>query len=137
VCANYLFLVPVLRVVLSWQHFIHVSSLVGISRSGSYGSICFSDSKRAVASSCIIVHIYNVSGFVFPYLVLEITVGGTKGSLILDVQEQVKNPLLMIRDGCPTTLRFRDVVNGLAASLHPLLGFDQGPCLDTGVWLVV
>jgi len=41
------------------------------------------------------------------------------------------------RAGCLVALRFRDVVNGLASSLHPLLGFNQGPCLDTGIWLIV
>ena len=35
-------------------------------------------------------------------------------------------------DGFPVTLRFGNIVGGLASSLHPLLGFDQGPRLDTG-----
>lgn len=30
------------------------------------------------------------------------------------------------------SLRFGDVVGGLASSLHPLLGFHEGPCLDAG-----
>ena len=30
------------------------------------------------------------------------------------------------------TLRFGGIVGGLASGLHPLLGFDQSPCLDTG-----
>lgn len=36
------------------------------------------------------------------------------------------------KGGCLVTLRFWDVVGGLASSLHPLLGFDQSPRLDTG-----
>jgi len=36
------------------------------------------------------------------------------------------------KGGCLVILRFRDVVSGLASRLHPFLGFDQGPCLDTG-----
>ena len=36
----------------------------------------------------------------------------------------------MARDRCPATLRFWDVVSGLAPSLHPLLCFDQSPRLD-------
>jgi hypothetical protein len=76
---------------------------------------------------------YSVSGFVFWCLVA--------GKLIT-ARNIIRHPRLdevvgkewIVNDmgKRPITLRFWNVVGGLASSLHPLLGFDKGPCLDTG-----
>ena len=81
---------------------------------------------------CIIVRVtYRVVRFVPSFVLASrsrlvvkryVQIGAREGNRCIDNDNS----------GCLVTLRFGDIVSGLASSLHPLLGFDQGPRLDTG-----
>lgn len=74
---------------------------------------------------------HNVLGLRFSALAPSAQVGGTKMCFRLGRWVD-KECIVNDKDGFPVILRFGNVVGGLPSSLHPFLGFDQGPCLDTG-----